>query len=66
MEDEYKKERQDTEQDNQEAEIKTTEDAKHEDSDSSKSMDNFNWCMPIFDEIENAITENDEATLKAK
>ena len=51
LEDEYKKERQDTEQDNQEAEIKTTEDAKHEDSDSSKCMDNFNCSMPIFDEI---------------
>ena len=36
LENEYKKERQDTGQDNQEAEIKTTEDAKHEDSDPSK------------------------------
>ena len=66
LEDEYKKERQDTEQDNQEAEIKTTEDAKHEDSDSSKGMDNFDCSMPIFDEVENAITENDEAMLKSK
>ena len=66
LEDEYKKERQDTKQDNQEVEMKTTKDAKHEDSDSNKGMDNFDCSMPIFDEVENAITENDEAMLKAK
>ena len=59
LEDDYKKERRDTKQDNQEVEMKTTEDANHEDLDSSKCMDNFDCSMPIFDEVENAITEND-------
>ena len=31
-----------------------------------KGMDNLDCSMPIFDEVENAITENDEAMLKAK
>ena len=58
LEDEYKKERQDIEQENQEAEIKITEDIKHEELDSNKGMHNFDCSMSIFDEVENAIVEN--------
>ena len=64
LENEYKKERQDTKQDNQEVEIKITEDIKHEESDYSKGMDNSYCNMSIFDEVENATTENDEVLLK--
>ena len=66
LEDEYKKERHDIEQDNQEAKIKITEDIKHEESHSSKGMDNSDCSMYIFDEVENAPVENDEALPKAR
>ena len=66
----YYKEIQKPEKTDQESEDKPPEELNQEEykqeEDSSKGMDNFDCSMPIFDEVENAITENDEAMLKSK